>query len=65
MKKQTSVPRSKPKSNTTTSPNWTSELETILTAEAVPKADKLLKLTIDIGIEKRTVVSGIAQHFKP
>jgi methionyl-tRNA synthetase len=38
---------------------------TILAAEAVPKADKLLKLTIDIGIEKRTVVSGIAKHFKP
>ena len=38
---------------------------TILAAEAVPKADKLLKLTIDIGLEKRTVVSGIALHFKP
>ena len=38
---------------------------TILAAEVVPKADKLLKLTIDIGLEKRTVVSGIAKHFKP
>lgn len=38
---------------------------TILTAEAVPKADKLLKLTVDLGFEQRTVVSGIAQHFKP
>ena len=37
---------------------------TILTAEAVPKADKLLKLTVDLGFEQRTVVSGIAQHFK-
>jgi methionyl-tRNA synthetase len=38
---------------------------TILEAEKVPKADKLLKLLVDIGTEKRTVVSGIAEHFKP
>ncbi len=37
----------------------------ILEAEKVPKADKLLKLTIDLGLEKRTVVSGIAEHYKP
>jgi methionyl-tRNA synthetase len=38
---------------------------TILTAEKVEKADKLLKLTVDIGLEVRTVVSGIAKHYKP
>ena len=38
---------------------------TILAAEKVEKADKLLKLEIDLGFEKRTVVSGIAMHFKP
>jgi methionyl-tRNA synthetase len=38
---------------------------TILQAEKVEKADKLLKLLVDIGTEKRTVVSGIAMHFKP
>ncbi len=38
---------------------------TILTAEKVEKADKLLKLTIDLGFETRTVVSGIAEFFKP
>ncbi len=38
---------------------------TILTAEKVEKADKLLKLELDMGFEKRTVVSGIALHFKP
>jgi methionyl-tRNA synthetase len=38
---------------------------TILSAEKVEKADKLLKLEIDLGFEKRTVVSGIAMHFKP
>lgn len=38
---------------------------TILSAEKVEKADKLLKLEIDLGYEKRTVLSGIAMHFKP
>jgi len=38
---------------------------TILKAEKVEKADKLLKLEVDLGFEKRTIVSGIAQHFKP
>lgn len=38
---------------------------TILAAERVPKTDKLLKLTIDTGIDQRTVVSGIAHCFDP
>ena len=38
---------------------------TILEAERVPKTDKLLKLLIDTGIDKRTVVSGIAGYYKP
>ncbi len=38
---------------------------TILEAERVPKTDKLLKLLIDTGIDKRTVVSGIAAFYKP
>ncbi len=37
---------------------------TIIAAEKVEKADKLLKLTIDTGLDQRTVVSGIALHFK-
>ncbi len=37
---------------------------TILEAERVPKTDKLMKLTIDTGIDKRTVVSGIAEFFE-
>jgi len=36
---------------------------TILEAERVPKSDKLMKLLVDTGIDKRTVVSGIAKHF--
>lgn len=38
---------------------------TITHAEKVEKADKLLKLEIDLGFEKRTVVSGIALHYSP
>lgn len=36
---------------------------TIIHAEKVKKADKLLKLDVDMGFEQRTVVSGIAQHY--
>lgn len=36
---------------------------TILSAQKVEKADKLLKIEVDLGFEKRTIVSGIAQHF--
>ena len=38
---------------------------TIKAAEKVEKADKLLKLTVDTGIDIRTVVSGIAEHYSP
>ena len=38
---------------------------TIVAAEKVEKADKLLKLEVDMGEEKRTIVSGIALHFQP
>jgi methionyl-tRNA synthetase len=38
---------------------------TIVTAEKVEKADKLLKLTVDLGFETRTIVSGIALHYTP
>ncbi len=38
---------------------------TILEAEKVEKADKLLKLTVDTGVDVRTVVSGIAESFTP
>jgi methionyl-tRNA synthetase len=36
---------------------------TIISATKVEKADKLLKLEVDLGFEKRIIVSGIAQHF--
>jgi methionyl-tRNA synthetase len=37
----------------------------VLEAERIPKADKLLKLTLDTGLDTRTVLSGIAEHFSP
>lgn len=38
---------------------------TILAAQKVEKADKLLQLTVDTGIDHRTIVSGIAEHYAP
>ena len=38
---------------------------TVLAAERVPKTDKLLKLTIDTGLDQRTIVSGIAEYYSP
>lgn len=38
---------------------------TVLECERVPKADKLLRFLIDDGLEKRTIVSGIAKFYKP
>lgn len=38
---------------------------TVLACEKVEKADKLLKLTVNLGVENRTIVSGIALHYKP
>ncbi|WP_298302901.1 methionine--tRNA ligase [Hydrotalea sp.] len=38
---------------------------TIIAAEKVAKTDKLLQLTVDMGFETRTIVSGIAEHFNP
>ena len=38
---------------------------TILSAQKVEKADKLLQLTVDTGLDQRTIVSGIAEHYGP
>ena len=38
---------------------------TIIEAEKIPKTKKLLKLTVDVGIDTRTIVSGIAESFDP
>lgn len=65
---QASAPELKPQKETITYEDFLRmdiRTGTILTAEIVPKTQKLLKLTIDTGIDKRTVVSGIAEHYKP
>jgi len=42
------------------------KVATVLSAERIPKADKILKLTLDAGEEEpRTVVAGVAQHYDP
>lgn len=38
---------------------------TVLAAEKMEKSDKLLKLTVDTGVDQRTVLSGIAKHYSP
>ncbi|HBG54406.1 MAG TPA: methionine--tRNA ligase subunit beta, partial [Rikenellaceae bacterium] len=38
---------------------------TVLQAERVPKTEKLLKLTIDTGLDQRVIVSGIAEYYRP
>jgi methionyl-tRNA synthetase len=37
----------------------------VLTAERVPKSNKLLKLSVDVGTEHRTLVAGIAEAYEP
>ena len=37
----------------------------ILSAEKVPKADKLIKMEVDLGDQKRQIVAGIAEFYKP
>jgi methionyl-tRNA synthetase len=37
----------------------------IVVAERIPKADKLLRLEVDLGYEKRQILAGIAEHYAP
>ena len=37
----------------------------VLTAERVPKSKKLVKLSVDVGTEQRTIVAGIAEAYEP
>ncbi|MGB0888478.1 MAG: methionine--tRNA ligase [Vicingaceae bacterium] len=61
-------PKAKPMKDEITFDEFTKmdiRISTILTAEKHPDADKLLKMTVDTGIDERTIVSGIAKHYKP
>ena len=40
-------------------------LATIIEAENVPKSEKLIKLTVDTGVDKRIILSGISKYYKP
>lgn len=67
-KEPQSNPKAKPMKNEITFDEFTKmdiRIGTILTAEKHPDADKLLKMTVDTGIDERTIVSGIAAHYKP
>ena len=59
------IPESKPETSFDDFSRMDIRTGTILEAERVPKTDKLLKLKIDVGIDTRTVVSGIAEWYKP
>ncbi|MGB0882648.1 MAG: methionine--tRNA ligase [Vicingaceae bacterium] len=63
-----SNPKAKPMKDEITFDEFTKmdiRISTILTAEKHPKADKLLVMTVDTGIDERTIVSGIAEHYQP
>jgi methionyl-tRNA synthetase len=62
---ESSVPAQKPETTFDDFSKMDIRIGTILEAERVPKTDKLLKLKIDIGMDIRTVVSGIAEWYKP
>lgn len=64
-KEQVTVPPQKPEITIDDFVKMDLRAGIILQAEKVANADKLLKLEIDLGFEKRTVVSGIALHYKP
>lgn len=63
-----SNPKAKPMKDEITFDDFTKmdiRIGTILTAEKHPDADKLLKMTVDTGVDVRTIVSGIAEHYQP
>jgi methionyl-tRNA synthetase len=59
------IPDAKPETSFDDFNKMDIRIGTILEAERVPKTDKLMKLKIDTGIDQRTVVSGIAEWYKP
>ncbi len=63
--KTSAIPQSKPMIQFDDFAKLELKAGTITACEKVEKADKLLKLEVDLGHEKRTIVSGIALHYKP
>lgn len=67
-KKREKVLKSKPQKENTSFDNFMEmdiRVGTIVEAEKVKKAKKLLKLKVDVGIDQRTIVSGIAEYYEP
>lgn len=64
-KKETAAPAAKTEIQYDDFAKLDLRIGTIIAAEKVEKADKLLKLQVDMGTETRTIVSGIAMHFTP
>ena len=70
---QHAAPTLEPEEQTPASPHITIDdfikvdlrVAQILVAERVPKADKLLRLEVDLGYEKRQILAGIAQYYEP
>ncbi len=64
VKKNSSAPEIKPEISIQDFSNVDLRVATVVNAEKVPKANKLLKLEVDLG-EIRTIVAGIAEHYAP
>ncbi len=67
-KARTPAPETKPFKEMIAFPDFEKQdlrVAKVLGAERVPKTDRLLKFTVDLGSEKRTIVSGIAGHYTP
>ncbi len=65
METPTTLPEIKEEINFDTFSALDLRVGTILAAQKVPKTDKLLQFEVDIGFEKRTILSGIAEYFDP
>ncbi|HIP37574.1 MAG TPA: methionine--tRNA ligase [Crocinitomix sp.] len=64
-KESTNFPPQKPETSFDDFMKMDIRIGEIVEAEKVPKANRLLKLLVDTGVDKRTVVSGIAEHYNP
>lgn len=65
METPTTLPEIKEEINFDTFSALDLRVGTILVAQKVPKTDKLLQFEVDLGFEKRTILSGIAEYFDP
>lgn len=65
METPTTLPEIKEEINFDTFSTLDLRVGTILAAQKVPKTDKLLQFEVDLGFEKRTILSGIAEYFDP